>query len=38
LVLCVVFLNWSVKKSATVFLLSIIPFGTLWYDKKIDQE
>lgn len=38
LVLCIVVLNWSVKKSATIFLLSIIPFGTLWYDKKIDQE
>jgi integral membrane protein len=36
--LCMIYLKWSFKKSVTIFLLSLIPFGTLWYDKKIEQE
>jgi integral membrane protein len=35
LALCVMYLKWPIKKAGMVFLMSFLPFGTLWYDKKL---
>ena len=38
LFLCMMKYSWSFGKSFLYFILSFIPFGTFWVDKKLKQE
>lgn len=30
--------NWSIKKVVIYFILSFVPFGTFWVDRKVAAE
>jgi integral membrane protein len=30
--------KWSIAKSFVAFVMSLIPFGTFWYDKTLREE
>ncbi len=30
--------NWSIKKLFIYLVLSVVPFGTFWVDKKVKEE
>lgn len=38
LFLCMMKYSWRFGKTALYFLLSLIPFGTFWVDKKLKEE
>ncbi len=38
LIQCKIAYRWSLGKSALYFLLSFVPFGTFWVDKKLKEE
>lgn len=38
LIQCKIAFRWSFGKSALYFVLSLVPFGTFWVDKKLKEE
>ena len=38
LFLCMIQYAWSFGKAALYFILSFVPFGTFWVDKKLKEE
>lgn len=38
LFLCMIQYSWSFGKTALYFILSFVPFGTFWVDKKLKEE
>jgi hypothetical protein len=31
-------LDWSIVKMARAFIASLLPFGTIWLDRKLKEE
>lgn len=38
LFLCMMQYSWKFGKAALYFILSFVPFGTFWVDKKLKEE
>ena len=38
LLFCLIQYRWKLGKAVIYFLLSFVPFGTFWVDKKVKEE